>query len=407
MICELNPLHNGHLHMLDVMRRDDEDAAILLVMSGNYTQRAESAAFDKYARARAAVESGADIVVELPFPFSSAGAERFARAGVRIAEALGATKLYFGSECGDIERLRTISRVTGSEEYRALSAKLAADDPGLGAAALREAALAKLIPGEAQIRTETPNDTLAIEYIRNAHIPCAAVGRVETPGASAIRQMSALEAAPFVPEATKRMMENEKRSDVNVLRRLIWENLRLRFVGSRRGGVIAGVELRRDISVFAECGGGLGDRLLRLAGGAADAQEFFAAAATKKYTNARIRRAALYALCAVEPEDVASPALFTVLLAANEKGREVLAAVRKDCAVAVMTKPANALSRAAGNGALLRAVDLAMFADSIYTLTFTPPLSSDDYIRRTPYIVRIEVNEKINQSPLRENKHRR
>ena len=386
MICELNPLHAGHLYMLRRMRDDDPAAAILLVMSGNFTQRSEAACFDKYARARAAVESGADLVVELPFPFSSAGAEDFARGGVEIAEALGASRLYFGSECGDVDRLRRLCEITGSAEYRETAEKIAGGDPTLGAAAVRSLALSRLIPGYAQSRAETPNDTLAVEYIRNAHIPCVAVKRIDAPTASAIREMTADEAAPHVPEATLRMMKDEKRSDDGALRRLIWENLRLRAVGSRRGEV-AGINLRRDISSVAECGGGLGERLLRIAGESVSAEEFFAATATKRYTNARIRRAAFFALCGVTPADVAAPALFTVLLGATSRGREVLAARRKDAPIALVTKPADMLAKDEKNAALLRAAGLAGFADSIYTLTFTPPLEADDFKRRTPYII--------------------
>ena len=373
--------------MLRRMREDDGDAAILLVMSGNYTQRSEAACFDKYVRARAAVESGADLVVELPFPFSSAGAESFARAGVGIAEALGASRLYFGSECGDEARLRTLSEVTGSREYRELSAKLASEDPTLGAAVVRELALTRLIPGYSPSRTETPNDILAIEYIRNAHVPFDAVKRIDTPPASAIRAMTEEAAAQFVPEATVRMMQSEKRSDDAVLRRLIWENLRLRAIGSRRGGDIAGVNLRRDVDECAECGGGLGERLLRVAGQTPDGDMFCAAAATKRYTNARIRRAALYALCGVTPEDVAAHARFTVLLGATSRGREALAACRRDAPIAIVTKPADMRSRASGNAALLRAAGISAFADSIYTLTFNPPLEADDFKRRSPYVV--------------------
>ena len=86
IVCELNPLHNGHMHVMKAAKGD----AVVLVMSGNFTQRALSAAFHKYARAEAAVRSGADLVVELPFPYCSSGGEFFARAGVSIAERIGA-----------------------------------------------------------------------------------------------------------------------------------------------------------------------------------------------------------------------------------------------------------------------------------------------------------------------------
>ena len=386
MICELNPLHNGHMRLISRMKDDDPDAAILLVMSGNFTQRAGTAIFDKYERARAAIDSGADLVVELPFPFSSSGAEYFARAGVTIAEALGASRLYFGSECGDEARLRELCEITGSDEYRELSEAIRLRDPSLGAAAVREIALSRLVPGYSPDRTETPNDTLAIEYLRNAHIPCVAVKRVETPGASAIREMTAEQAAPYVPEATRRMMSESKRSDNAVLRRLIWENLRLRAIGRGQGEDIAGAALRRDISAFAECGGGLGERLIRLAGKAKSGDEFFAAAATKRYTNARILRASLFALCGVTARDAAAPVGFTVLLGATARGREVLAGRRKESSITLVTKPADMRESAAGNAAWLRQAGLAAFADSICTLTFDPPLDAGDFKRRSPYI---------------------
>ena len=385
MICELNPLHNGHLRVLERMRADDPDAAILLVMSGNFTQRAGAAMFDKYERARAAIESGADLVLELPFPFSSAGAEDFSRAGVEIAEALGADALYFGSECGDIDRLRCVAATVDSDEYRALSAAISESDPTLGAAAIRERALRRLLPDVPGGRAEAPNDTLAVEYIRRAHIPCVAVRRTDTASASEIRRMTVGQADSFIPAATKRMMTEAKRSDDAVFRRLLWENLRLRAPEDRRGN-IAGANLRRDISAFAECAGGLGDRLVRLAGRAKNADEFFAAVATKRYTNARILRAALYAVCGVTPEDVAASVRFTVLLGASENGRRVLAARRKDSPIAVVTKPADMLAHNGDDRDFVRAAELAGFADSLYTLTFMPPLDAGDFRKRTPYV---------------------
>lgn len=376
MICELNPLHNGHLSVIERMKNDDPGAAILLVMSGNFTQRAGAAMFDKYARGRSALECGADLVVELPFPFSSSGAESFGRAGVQIAEGLGASRLYFGSECGDAGRLRLISDVTGSEEYRELSAELGAGDATLGAAAVRERALSLLIPGYAAERTETPNDTLAIEYIRNAHVPCTAVKRLDTASASAIRTMADGEAGRFVPRATLDMMEREKRSDAAKFRRILWESLRLR---------------RDPIGGFAECGGGLGDRLIRLSRESTSAEEFFAAAATKRYTNTRIMRAALFAALGVMPQDLMSSPRCPALLAASARGRELLSARRKENPMPIVTKPADMYSVIGGMAPetadeARRLAELGRIADELYTLTLEPPRDADYYVKCRPYI---------------------
>ena len=76
IICEYNPLHSGHIHQLRVARESGADCIIAL-MSGSFTQRGEPAVFGKYHRAEAALLGGADLVVELPYPFSAASAEFF------------------------------------------------------------------------------------------------------------------------------------------------------------------------------------------------------------------------------------------------------------------------------------------------------------------------------------------
>ena len=144
IVCELNPLHNGHMHVMKAAEGD----AVVLVMSGNFTQRALSAAFHKYARAEAAVRSGADLVVELPFPYCSSGGEFFARAGVSIAERIGADRLMFGSSCARPRAsFRIFARTLSSEEYRRLFSETEKRDPALGAAAIRSKVLGTLCPG--------------------------------------------------------------------------------------------------------------------------------------------------------------------------------------------------------------------------------------------------------------------
>ena len=85
IIAEYNPFHNGHQYQIDRLRDVlGEDTAVIAVMSGNYTQRGEIAIADKSVRARAAVDCGVNLVLELPFPFSMASAEFFAAAGVHM-----------------------------------------------------------------------------------------------------------------------------------------------------------------------------------------------------------------------------------------------------------------------------------------------------------------------------------
>src|SRR5574344_638639 len=103
-VAEYNPLHLGHVKHIDYMKNVLKADKIIVVMSGNFTQRGEPAILDKYTRARHAIIAGADAVIELPAVFSSANAECFAKGALGIIAALNwADGLCFGVESGEAE----------------------------------------------------------------------------------------------------------------------------------------------------------------------------------------------------------------------------------------------------------------------------------------------------------------
>lgn len=101
VIAEYNPFHNGHRYHLEEARRQTEADIIIVVMSGNFLQRGEPAIIDKWARAEAALNCGADIVVELPVDHCVQPADHFAEAGVSVLAGLGCELISFGSEDGN------------------------------------------------------------------------------------------------------------------------------------------------------------------------------------------------------------------------------------------------------------------------------------------------------------------
>lgn len=66
VICEYNPFHLGHAYHLRAAREASGADYVLCLMSGALTQRGAFARHDKWLRARAALENGADVVLELP-----------------------------------------------------------------------------------------------------------------------------------------------------------------------------------------------------------------------------------------------------------------------------------------------------------------------------------------------------
>ena len=65
IICEFNPFHAGHKHLIDQVKCHPGDA-VVCVMSGNFVQRGTFAVYDKRTRTEAALKGGADLVLELP-----------------------------------------------------------------------------------------------------------------------------------------------------------------------------------------------------------------------------------------------------------------------------------------------------------------------------------------------------
>ncbi|MGA9468643.1 MAG: nucleotidyltransferase family protein [Exiguobacterium marinum] len=116
IIAEYNPFHNGHYYQAQTARQETGADIMIAIMSAQFTQRGEPASFDKWKRAKAAVESGAiDLVIELPTQYGVQRADRFATAAVSIAEQLGCQTLSFGSESGDVDAILHAARADVEE----------------------------------------------------------------------------------------------------------------------------------------------------------------------------------------------------------------------------------------------------------------------------------------------------
>ena len=162
IICEFDPLHSGHARLLSHARAMGADA-VICAMSGNFTQRGSFAALDKRARAEMAVRCGADLVVELPTVWAMSPAETFARGGVQLLALTGVDTLLFGSECGELSALRRLADCLDSPAF---ADRLTAADSGATFAVRRQRAAAALLGDADAALLESPNNTLAVEYLR-------------------------------------------------------------------------------------------------------------------------------------------------------------------------------------------------------------------------------------------------
>lgn len=362
IICEYNPFHGGHAHLLRQVRGAE---TVICLMSGNFVQRGEAAILPPHVRAEMALAAGADLVLELPFPYSAASARFFATAGVDALQRLGADTLAFGSESAELPAIMAAAGRTLEADF---SEKVANGARNQGDAAVFFEALGDALP---------PNDILAAEYARAVIqrgdcmelYPVLRVGAgyhdTEVgggfPSATALRQklQTGADICDDLPENVRRIWRDGVQkwgvADTARLGSALLALLRCADAKSTETGVE---------NVIADCGGGLLERLISAAAEAVDYQTLCEAAATKKYTNGRIRRALLYILAGVTYADLEAPPAYLRLLAANERGREFLSKTRKTRTVPVVTKQADvtALGTAAARQQRLAEISNGLFA---------------------------------------------
>ncbi|HEX6594827.1 MAG TPA: nucleotidyltransferase [Bacillota bacterium] len=107
LVVEYNPLHNGHVYHIKQAQKISRADCMIAVMSGSFLQRGEPAIVDKFQRTKAALASGIDIVLELPYPFAVQSSRWFATGAIKTLHEIGVKAICFGSESGEITDFTT------------------------------------------------------------------------------------------------------------------------------------------------------------------------------------------------------------------------------------------------------------------------------------------------------------
>ena len=398
ILCEYNPFHNGHLYHIEKVREDfGDDTNIIAVMSGNYVQRGGVAIADKGLRAKCAVESGVNLVLELPFPFSMSSAEYFARSSVHILDSLGCIDyISFGSESGSVEELIKIAKIMLSDEFDSLLKKLSSNNETkkLGHAALCELAFKALVNTDEFAFSFTPNNILAIEYIKaiitsKSSIKVHTVKRTSNnfsdenivPGriqsATAIRnsiEQKDISALEFIPNITKNFILQAINSGDFPCDN---ERLSPAIITSLRLNSSAASEEVHDTA------GGLYNRLRDISFKTNTLNSLICTAESKNFTKARIRRTLFYSLLGVTSSQFKEPAAYTQLLAMDSNGRAILKAIGKRSHFPILTKPSD-LDKLPEDAKIQKM--LSDKADSIFQMTKPIPKDGNEALRFTPYV---------------------
>lgn len=378
IVAEYNPLHTGHLYHLNKTRELlGEDAAIVCVLSGNFTQRGDFAIFEKHARAEAAVLCGADLVLELPLPWAISSAEGFAFGAVSILNSLGiVTHLSFGSETGCVEPLvRAADFLVSGRSDELIKNEL---QKGISFAHARQAAALNAL-GETAHVLKSPNNILGVEYIKalknlNSSIQPLTFKRSgaghdseeidKTASASRLRSMirSGENAFEYMPEAAAKVFRRE----ISCGRGPV-------FIESCEGAILAVLRRMSSAELCAFDGGaeGLGDRLYKAVSVEPSLGSVYESAKTKRYALSRIRRLVLRAYLGITSDFPKAPP-YAKILALGGRGRLLLKNISED--FTIISKPA---AGRALRGEAKRVFELEARSTNLYVLAY--PKKSERY----------------------------
>lgn len=334
IIAEFNPFHNGHKYLLQTVKKITNEP-IIIVMSGSFVQRGGIAVTDKLSRARSALLGGADLVIELPASFSHNTAQKFAEGAILTLDACGiADRIAFGSESGDIDSIKTAADISANEP-RSVSDKIKkAMSEGIPYPVARASAY-----GEYASVLSTPNDILAVEYIRACmvhnidfmpiairrngagHDSCDVSGNIASATEIRRRILSGENADMYMPP------QNFEIYDVSRIDTAVISNLRM--ISPQR---------LSDISEVCE---GLENKFISAARDVSDVSSLCMSVKSKRYTLSKIRRIAYSSFIGLTKDISSLKPTYIRILGATQSGRALIKEMKTRAKLPVITKPAD------------------------------------------------------------------
>ncbi len=380
VICEYNPFHKGHEYQLNKIKDMFPLTKIVCIMSPDFVQRGRPAVFDKYIRGKCAVACGADLAVSVPQVFALLSAEGFARAGVRCAVKLGASKLVFGIENGDTVAFEHIARTLLMPEFEFALKEQLVSSPSFSYPIIRQKVLEKFLDTETVQLAKSPNNILAIEYFKaiisqNLPIIPIAIPRngsdyhsKETNGefssATAIRECiyNNENFLDFLPQATHSIIKNAPMIDVTKYNDFLYTAL-----------IVSAKETIDNATGNKE----LSDMIISSISDSSNYYEFRKALTGRKFTQTAIERVLTNILFKIKKDEyMFEHPKYVTLLAFNDSGRKVI----KNSSIPTISKFSNYRSLDT------RQAEAELFADRIWSRCLINPENDKYFVNKIPYM---------------------
>ena len=329
IIAEYNPFTNGHLYHINEIKKKYKDHIIILVMSGNFTQRGIPSIIDKFKKTELALKFGIDLVIELPYPFATQSADFFSYGAITILEKLKVEKIVFGSESNNIDDLELIAKTQIKndelDKLVKIYSKLGYSYP---------TALSEAIYDLTGKKITTPNDLLGVSYIKtiienNYNIKYETIKRTndyhnDIESATMIRKLLSENKSinNLVPEI-----------ELNYLNNLHFQNNYFNILKYK-------IITEEDLSIYQTVDEGIDKLLKKEITNANNIDEYISLIKSKRYTYNKISRMLNHILCnfTKEKAKLFREIKYIRILGLNYKGKKYLNKIKKDLDIPLISK---------------------------------------------------------------------
>lgn len=335
IIAEYNPFHNGHLYHLNKIKELYKDEEIILVLSGNFTQRGEPSIIDKWQKTEIAKLAGIDLIIELPFFYSTQSADFFSYGALTILEKLQVDKFVFGSETDDIKTLTEIAKIQiENEDFDHLVkiySKFGENYP---------TAMAKAIYDLTGKKIDTPNDLLGVSYIKiilknKYHIKPVIIKRTTCYHKEKLKEITS-------STTIRNYLKEKKNVDIAIpdfeKKYLSQENLH--FIDDYFPILKYKIITEKNLDIYQTVDEGIDKLLKKVIPTCSTYNELILKVKSKRYTYNRISRMLLHILIGLTKEEASSQKnnIHIRILGFNEKGQKYLNKVKKKIDIPLLSK---------------------------------------------------------------------
>lgn len=332
IICEYNPFHNGHKYHIDKIKELYPDSKIILVMSSHFLQRGEVSIMNKWDKTKIALAMGVDLVAELPFMFSSQGADIFSKGALKILASLKINKLVFGAETNDIEYLTKLS-------YKALK-----DSSKIKEYLKKGMSYPKAMFKALDTDKMSPNDILGICYIKeiiqnNYQIEPICIKRTNDYHSTELEK--SIVSATSIRKALKENINIKK-----YVPQITYEMLKRPYVLDDYFNLIKYKILISDnLDEIQSVDEGIENRLKIYIIESNNIDEFVEKVKTKRYSYNRIKRMLIHILIDFKKEEATNEVTYIRILGFNNIGKNHLNKLKKQIDLPITTNCNNHLAK--------------------------------------------------------------